>query len=168
MCNWYALTKWASWKTYFYCAILLYEDYGPQVFPVMNDLTVFETSMEIAFSNFSCMFLNPNIFFSNLNANCSNLLDMRNLQENVKKAFCYQKLFWPFTVWTNCSSDLKNFANSRPSASNFKSFSRSLELFFLTVGHNNFGNKIPILRRSFLKQYFVRSSVDTIWWHTFI
>ena len=28
---------------------------------------------------------------------------MRNLQEQVKKAFCYQKLFWPFTVWINCS-----------------------------------------------------------------
>ena len=83
------------------------------------------------------------IFFSNMNSNCSNLLDMRNLQEQVKKAFCYQKLFWPFTVWINCSSDLKNFANSRPSASNFKSFSRSLEQFFLTVGQNNFGNKIP-------------------------
>jgi hypothetical protein len=25
----------------------------------------------------------------------------------------------------------------------FKSFSRSLEQFFLTVGQNNFGNKIP-------------------------
>ena len=43
------------------------------------------------------------------------------------------------------SSDLKNFANSRPSASNFKSFSRSLEQFFLTVGQNNFGNKISLL-----------------------
>ena len=70
---------------------------------------------------------------------------MRNLQEQVKKAFCYQKLFWPFTVWINCSSDLKNFANSRPSTSNFKSFSRSLEQFFLTVGQNNFGNKTPFL-----------------------
>ena len=40
-------------------------------------------------------------------------------------------------------SDLNNFANTRPSASNFKSSSRSLELFFsLTVGQNNFGNKI--------------------------
>ena len=29
------------------------------------------------------------------------------LQEQVKKAFCYQKLFWPFTVWINCSGDLK-------------------------------------------------------------
>ena len=67
---------------------------------------------------------------------------MRNLQEQVKKAFCYQNLFWPFTVWINCSSDLKNFAISRPSASNFKSFSRSLEQFFLTAGQINFGNKI--------------------------
>ena len=33
---------------------------------------------------------------------------MRNLQEQVKIAFCYQKLFWLFTAWMNCSSDLKN------------------------------------------------------------
>ena len=43
----------------------------------------------------------------------------------------------------NCSSDLKNHVNSGPSALNFKSFSRSLEQFFLTVGQNNLGNKIP-------------------------
>ena len=35
-----------------------------------------------------------------------------------------------------------------PSASNLKSFSRSLEQFFLTVGHNNFGNKIPNLQNT--------------------
>ena len=57
--------------------------------------------------------------------------------------FCSQKLFWPFTVWINCSSDLKHFAKSRPSALNFKSFSQSLEKIFLTVGQSNFGNKIP-------------------------
>ena len=68
---------------------------------------------------------------------------MRNLQEQVKKALCYQELFWTFTIWINCSSELKNFANSQPSALNFKSFSRSLEQFFLTVVQNNFGNKIP-------------------------
>jgi len=90
------------------------------------------------------MFLNPNIF-SNVNYNCSNSLDMRNLQEQVKKAFRYQTLFWSFTVWINCSSDLTVFANSLPSALNFKKFSRSLEHFFLTVGQNNFGNKIPFL-----------------------
>ena len=43
------------------------------------------------------------------------------------------------------SSNLKIFINSRSSASNFKSFSRSIEQFFLTVGQNNFGNKIPFL-----------------------
>ena len=82
---------------------------------------------------------------------------MRNLQEKVKKAFCYQKLFWPFTVWINCSSDLKIFANSRPSASNFKSFSRSREQFFLTVAQNNFGNKIPFLPHSF--SYLVHKDI---------
>ena len=44
------------------------------------------------------------------------------------------------------SDALKIFANSQLSASNFKSFSRSLEHFFLTVGQNNFGNRIPILQ----------------------
>ena len=46
----------------------------------------------------------------------------------------------------NCSSDLKNFENSRPSTSNFKSFSQSLEQFLLTVGQNKFGNKIPFIK----------------------
>ena len=63
---------------------------------------------------------------------------MRNFQKQVKKPFCYQKLFWLFTV-------CKIFANSWHSASNFKRFSRSLEQFFLTVGKNNFGNKIPMI-----------------------
>ena len=78
-----------------------------------------------------------------MNSNCSNLLAMRNLQEQVKKAFCYQKLFWPFTVWKNCCSDLKKFPNSRRSASNFKIFSWSLKQFFLKIGQNKIGNKIP-------------------------
>ena len=115
------------------------------------------------------MFIKPNNCFL-LNSNCSYLLGMRNHQKQVKKAFCYQKLFWPFTVWINCSSDLKTFANSWPSASNFKSSSQSLEHFFLVVvqnkiqfpvgfyipivffnlnyncsGQNNFGNKIPFM-----------------------
>ena len=64
---------------------------------------------------------------------------MRNLQEQAKKTFCYQKLFWPFTLWINCSSALKIFANSWASALNFKRFSRS-------VGQNNFGNKIPFFQ----------------------
>ena len=97
------------------------------------------------------MFLNSNIFFQFELYNCSNLLDMRNLQEQVKKTFCYHKLFWPFIVWINCPSDLKHFANSRPSASNFQSFSWSLEQFYLTVGQNNFGNKIPFLENVFIK-----------------
>ena len=61
-----------------------------------NNLTFTRTNNSVnsisILSNFSCMCLNPNIF-SNLNANCSNLLDLRNLHEQVKEAFCYQKLF---------------------------------------------------------------------------
>ena len=35
--------------------------------------------------------------------------------------------------------------NSRLSASNFNRFSESIKQFLLTVGQNNFGNKIPFL-----------------------
>ena len=63
----------------------------------------------------------------------------------------FKKLFWPFTISINCSSDLKYFANSRPSASNLKSFSQSLEQFFLTVSQNNFGNKIPFVIKEKIK-----------------
>ncbi len=68
---------------------------------------------------------------------------MRNLKEKVKKNILLPKIVLTFHFLNKLFSDLKNFANSRPSASNFKSFSQSLEQFFLTVGPNNFGNKIP-------------------------
>ena len=42
------------------------------------------------FSSFSCMFLNPTIF-SNLNTNCSNLVYLRNLLEQVKKPVLFKE-----------------------------------------------------------------------------
>ena len=42
---------------------------------------------------------------------------------------------------------VKKFAYSWPSASNFKTFYRTQEQFFLTVGQNNFDNKIPLLEK---------------------
>ena len=76
------------------------------------------------FSNFSCMFLNPNNFFQLEFSNCSNLFEVRNLQVQVK-SFCYQKLIWPFTVWINCSSDreklLKFVAEGRESVNVLRS-----------------------------------------------
>ena len=67
-------------------------------------------------------------------------LDMRNLQEQARKAFCYQKLFWPFTIQTNFSIPMISqvFVNSRPSTTNFIS---SIEQCFPTVRQNNFDNK---------------------------
>ena len=44
------------------------------------------------FLTFPACFLIP-IVLSNLNFICSHLLDMRNIQEQVKKAFCYQNMF---------------------------------------------------------------------------
>ena len=62
---------------------------------------------------------------------------------NKLKRHSVSKLQLPFTIQVNCSSDLKIFANSWSSASNFKRFSRSLEEFSLTVRQNKFRNKIP-------------------------
>ena len=67
---------------------------------------------------------------------------MRKLRSKLKNNR-FQLLLLPFTARIKCFSDLKFFSNSQPSASNFKSFSRSKEHFFLTMGQNNFGNKIP-------------------------
>ena len=58
-------------------------------------------SKQTAFSNFSCRLLNPKKF-PNLNSNCSNLLDLRNLQEQVKKAFFLISSFFTscfMTLW---------------------------------------------------------------------
>jgi hypothetical protein len=55
------------------------------------------------------------------------------------------KIFLPFIAQILFSSDIKIFANSQTSASNFKSFSRALEQFYLKVGQNNLGNKMSLL-----------------------
>ena len=101
-------------------------------------------SRKIFFSN-SCMFLNPNIFFQ-IEFRIVLIYQIWETSRNIlKKHSVTKKLFWPFTLRTNCSIDLKIVANSRLLASNFKSFSRPLEQFFLTVAQNNFGNKTPSL-----------------------
>ena len=57
--------------------------------------------------------------------------------------------FSPSTIWINCSTYLKKFANSRPSASNFKRF-------FLTVDQNNFGNSILLpTRTTFIRKWML-------------
>ena len=66
-------------------------------------------------------------------------------------------MFWPFTIRIIFSSDLKKFW---PSASNFKSFFRSIKLFFLTEGKNKFENKTPFLRQ-------IGENIITIWVLTF-
>ena len=45
------------------------------------------------------------------------------------------KIFWPFTVWINGSSDLKNFA-----------ITRTIFFSHSAVGQNNFGNQIPFFK----------------------
>ena len=70
--------------------------------------------LAIHFSNFSCMFLNPNIFFQ-FEFKFFKFIESEKPPGTSEKAICSQILFWPFTVWINCSSDLKN---SRTSASN--------------------------------------------------
>ena len=93
---------------------------GPSVYCILvNGMLEKAFHAHFPFLSFPACFWIP-IIFSNLNSNCSDLLDLRNLQEQVKKALCYQTLLLPFTVWVNCSSDIKNFANSWPSGFFFR------------------------------------------------
>ena len=45
----------------------------------------------------------------------------------------------------NCSSDREKLLKFEAEGREFATFLRSLEQFFLTVGQNNSGNKIPFL-----------------------
>ena len=45
----------------------------------------------------------------------------------------------------NCSSDREKLWKFEAEGQEFAKILRSLEQFFLTVGQNNFGNKIPLL-----------------------
>ena len=71
------------------------------------------------------MFLNPN-YFSNLNLNCSNLLDLRNVQECVKIFTLLPKLFW-CTVRKNCRSDREKLLKFETECWEFANFSKSIE-----------------------------------------
>ena len=62
------------------------------------------------------------------------------------KSIVFQKLFCLFTVPINCSSDLKKFANSQHSASNFKTFSQSLQHFFSHCRSEQFWKENTISR----------------------
>ena len=49
------------------------------------------------------------------------------IQEQVKKGFCYQKLFGPFSVWINCSSDRDFFLKFEAECSEFAEISIHIE-----------------------------------------
>ena len=98
------------------------------------------------------------IIFFNLNSNCPNLLDLRNLQEQVKKVFCYQKLFWPFIFWIHFSSVWEFLLKFEAEGREFSNILRSLEQFFLTVGQNNFGNKISFLQNKAKLEHMISDS----------
>ena len=86
------------------------------------------------------------IIFSNLNSNCSNLLYIWETSRNKLKKNYVTKNCSELSLFKQIVLVIsKTFANSQPSASNFKSFSWSLEQCFLTVGQKNYGNKIPAL-----------------------
>ena len=67
---------------------------------------------------------------------------MRSLKEQVKKHYV-SKIVLTFHCLNKLFSWSQNFCSCLAFSLEFQNFSRSLEQFFLTVGQNNFGNKIP-------------------------
>ena len=88
------------------------------------------------FSNFSCMFLNPNdnfaIWFTIV---------------TVSMLICtrFFKLNFPKIKLSSRNEMKKHSVTKFQKNLQMDFFSRLLEHFFLTKGHNNFGNKIPFL-----------------------
>ena len=57
----------------------------------------------------------------------------------------------------------KNYSSEiRASGREFAKILRSLEQFFLTVGQNNFGNKIPLLKTLFIKRSAAKRTIFPI------
>ena len=92
---------------------------------------------------------------------------MRNLKEQVKKAFCYQKLFRPFTVRINCYSNLKFFCK-------FLAFSLKFQKFFSIprtfVSHRSYlvrtilkQNTIPAYLTSLLSVFNLKFVMRSSW-----
>ena len=75
------------------------------------------------------------------------IIYLRNLQEHVKKTFCYQKFIWPFIFPTNCSTDLffLQILGLQPRISKKKKNWSLEHFFFFFLGQKNFGNKIPFV-----------------------
>ena len=78
---------------------------------------------------------------------CSNFHLIVSINVQIKSDWRFKKSTYSVTkigLRINCSSDFKNFANSRAFSLKFSNdFSRSLEHFFLTVGHDNFFKQNP-------------------------
>ena len=63
-------------------------------------------------------------------------IDMRNLQEQIKKVFCYQKLFWRFTVWMNWSGVREKCLEFEAEGREFaKKFSQWVRTILITKYH---------------------------------
>ena len=72
------------------------------------------------------------------------------------KTFCFKNCS-DFSLLEKIVLIIWNILQILPSSSNFKSFSLSLEQHFLTVGQNNFGNKIPLF------SLFGNGCLTTVW-----
>ena len=97
-----------------------------------------------SFSNFSCVFLNPNNFFPI----CIIIVLIYYIWEISRNKL--KRILLPKIVLTfHCLNKLFSWSQIFCKFSAF-SFSRSLEQCFLTEGQNNFGNKIPFLCNHYL------------------
>ena len=85
----------------------VFERFRVAFYRVFQNVRTWAFTWDISFSNFSCRFLNSNYFF---HSNFSNVLDLRNLQEQAKKHSVSKTVLNDlslFTVQIHCSSDLK-------------------------------------------------------------
>ena len=88
---------------------------------------------------------------------------MSNLPKQFKKGILLLKIVLTFHYLNKLFKWSQKFCKFSAFSLEFQNFSWSLEFFFLTVGQNNFGNKIPYLNLSM--KYFLYFRHFTLCWY---
>ena len=96
----------------------------------------------------SCRFLHSNYLFQLA-------FKLYWIWRNLQKSIMIQKSFWPLTVWINCYSDLRHFANSRHSAWNFQTFFFSINRVIISHSRSEWFYKILVIWTFFVSHLFL-------------
>ena len=102
-----------------------------------------------------------------MNYNCSDFLDVRNLQEQVKKALCYQKLLPKIVLTFHCLNKLFKWSQTICKFSafslEFQNFFSITRIFFSLIRSEQFWQQNTI--KSFFIPIYILQSSFSFWFN---